>query len=482
MAQDPHPKGVYAEYEDLAKNTGVDVLLQRDAEFKSRQDSYWSRTAAVDIAPKCIVKPKSAQEVSGVLKWLRSRSEKFAVRSGGHMPWAGSNNMADGVTVDLSEMDWTRFNAAKETVEIGPGARWLQVYASLHQHHRVVVGGRDGNVGVAGLLLGGGISYFTARRGFGCDNVVAYEVVLADGRIVTADSEQHSDLFRALKGGGNNFGIVTSFRMKTLICEKAWGGITFYHKDVTPQAIKCLVNFTDRIETDPDSNLLCFFTYAKEFNDTVVCTVLGNVAGKISPAFDEWRALPILQTTCKTTTVLDMLTECSVAPQGYFNTFFTACFQNDARIVQKAVALHEDFVSDLKGFIPGGDFISQCLFQPLPLLFTRQSAEAGGNVLGLDRQQENGLILTVSVMVKKREEEEFAYPRIHGWVHALRDFAAEFGGNQEWLYANYADGSQDPLRSYGAENLDFLRAVAAKYDPDGAFQKECPGGFKLYRS
>lgn len=251
-------------FPDHATQPSFDVLLPQDADFEARQGSYWSLSTVTGIAPRAIFRPRSAGEVSEALGLLRSTGGRFAVRSGGHMPWAGSNNIAGGVTLDLGEMAWARFDPATETVDIGPGARWLQVYSALQTRHdgRLVAGGRDGNVGVAGFLLGGGISYYTARRGFGCDNVVSYEVVLADGRVVTADAEQNADLFRALKGGCTNFGIVTNFKMKTFCGGKTWGGITFYPKSVTPQAIRALVRFTDNVQDDPDSSLLCFFTYA----------------------------------------------------------------------------------------------------------------------------------------------------------------------------------------------------------------------------
>lgn len=99
--------------------------------------------------------------------------------------------------------------------------------------------------------------------------------------------------------------------------------------------------------------------------------------------------------------------------------------------------------------------------------------------MGLNRQTDNGLILTVSVMVKRQEDSAFAGPKIKAWVETLQGFAAEMDGNQEWVYANYADTSQDPIASYGAKNVTFLREVATRYDPDGVFQSRCPGGFKL---
>ena len=83
-------------------------------------------------------------------------------------------------------------------------------------------------------------------------------------------------------------------------------------------------------------------------------------------------------------------------------------------------------------------------------------------------------------MVRTCEQEVFAYPKIHAWVRTVKDFAATIeNGNLTWVYLNYADQSQDPLTSYGVENVKKIRDVAAKYDPEQVFQKLCPGGFKI---
>ena len=246
---------------DLLAKAGLQaqVLVPSDADYTSRQDSYWSNSAK--IKPACIVRPRSADEVSIIIKTLVAAGEKFAVRSGGHTQYAGSNNIEAGVTIDLGSLNSTTFSEADETVDIGPGGCWREVYAELQKYGRIVAGGREGNVGVAGLILGGGNTFVTARRGFACDNVVAYEVVLANGCVITADANSHDDLFRSLKGGSNNFGIVTNFRMNTIKCDKVWGGAAFFHKRITPDAIQALVEFTDNVHEDVESNLLCFFTY-----------------------------------------------------------------------------------------------------------------------------------------------------------------------------------------------------------------------------
>lgn len=259
---DPLAKADRSKAERLMR-AGLEVLVATDAEYVVRQESYWSNNAKVN--PACIVRPKNAEDVSTTIKTLVSAGEKFAVRSGGHMQYAGSNNIEGGVTIDLALLNWTRYDDGSETVDIGPGGRWSMVYTELEKHGRVVAGGRDGNVGVAGLLLGGGKTFFTARRGFGCDDVVAYEVVLADGRTITADVTNNDDLFRALKGGSNNFGIVTNFKMKAFVCNKIWGGLTIFPKHVIPAATQALSDFTGSVKDDLDSNLLCFFTYTGSY-------------------------------------------------------------------------------------------------------------------------------------------------------------------------------------------------------------------------
>lgn len=164
------------------------------------------------------------------------------------------------------------------------------------------------------------------------------------------------------------------------------------------------------------------------------------------------------------------------------NSWFTSTFKNDTRIVAKAAELHEQMVERLKAFIPDGDFVTQCLFQPFPRLFGQLSAAAGPNVLGIDRKPHNALLWLAVAQVRTPAQEVFAYALVRDWVRAVREFAATIDGGegvQEWVYLNYADKSQDPLASYGVDNLRLMKEVAARYDPQQVFQTLNPGGFKL---
>lgn len=136
---------------------GDKVLFPANAKYQASVQSYWSNIA--QRAPTCVVLPTTAQDVSLAVKSLvktnRAGACRFAVRSGGHTPWAGAASIQDGVTIDLSLLNQTVYNKQNSTASVGPGARWRSVYETLDQIGVAVAGGRAGTVGVGGLILGG---------------------------------------------------------------------------------------------------------------------------------------------------------------------------------------------------------------------------------------------------------------------------------------------------------------------------------------
>ena len=155
-----------------------------------------------------------------------------------------------------------KLDEAIETIDIGPGARWKEVYVKLKKTGRIVAGGRNGKVGVGGFLLGRGNTFFTGQRGFACDDVISYEVVVADSSIIVADKDNNSDLFMALKGRSGNFGIVTNFKMNCFHNEKIWGGSRVLSKEHEGSALQLLQEFTADFSEDVDSMLLLFLAYS----------------------------------------------------------------------------------------------------------------------------------------------------------------------------------------------------------------------------
>lgn len=207
----------------LAAGLQSSVLLPSSDAYKERQASYWAANAL--LRPSCIVQPQTTEEVSRVLKVLADIDGLVAVRSGGHTQWTGSNDIHDGITIDLGRMTNVTYDAHSKLALIQPGGPWVDVYQELLKYRVCVTGGRDGNVGVGGFLTGGGNSYYAGLYGLGCDNIANFEVVLADGEIINANEASHSDLWTALRGGSGNFGIVTRFDMYTFPAQDLWGGV-----------------------------------------------------------------------------------------------------------------------------------------------------------------------------------------------------------------------------------------------------------------
>lgn len=170
------------------------MLYPGSPAYQERTESYWS--VAAQLTPWCIVQPSNAQEVSAALLALLDGPERgIAVRSGGHMAFAGANNIVEGATIDLGNMNSTTYHPENSTASIQPGSRWSGVYQTLDALGVTVPGGRAGTVGVAGLILGGGNSFYTAKKGMVCDSVVGYEMVTSIGDIIYVENGTHPDLF-----------------------------------------------------------------------------------------------------------------------------------------------------------------------------------------------------------------------------------------------------------------------------------------------
>jgi hypothetical protein len=155
-------------------------------------------------------------------------------------------------------------------------------------------------------------------------------------------------------------------------------------------------------------------------------------------------------------------------------------FANDAEIFTKIVELNEAFVNEWKS-ANDPDFITQCMFQAIPTIFSKHSVEKGGNVMGLDKVDGNSIMLLFDIAVKTADQEAVARPLLRSYGEQMQEFAASKNGLVDWQFLNYADAYQDPLASYGSENVEKIRATARKFDPQGIFQSKAPGGFKISR-
>lgn len=163
----------------------------------------------------------------------------------------------------------------------------------------------------------------------------------------------------------------------------------------------------------------------------------------------------------------------------YSNIWFTLTFKNDERVIRKAVEMHRELVEYMKQISPDGNFETQCYFQPFPSVIGTRGAAKGGNILGIDKLEDNAIVLLGSLAVVGAEQEDIGRKKVLEWKSALEEYSTSVGAFVAYRYSNYADASQDVLGSYGEENVERMLAVSEKYDPSGIFQTRMPGGFKL---
>jgi hypothetical protein len=482
------------------------ITPENAKEFEKSMNSYWDQKAC-EIQPSCVVRPRNVWELAQAVKVLRQEfirrvqqfqnsnedlEHVFAIRGGGHSPVAGASSIRGGVLIDLGLFDKVALTEDRQSVAIGAGCQWIDVYASLEKDGLAVVGGRNSAVGVAGLTLGGGLSFFSPQHGFVCSNIIEYEVVLADGSIVTASKENNADLWRALKGGGNNFGIVTKFTAHTFACTHVWSGFVYYMPWKAPDVLSAVSSFVARSESGEADQCfdahaagpLACFTYLQSLGIQAIAVNLVHTSPELkhtgwpsSWLSSSFRSIWRVWSTCKVRTLSNATDELSALnPPQRRQEFATTTIRNDMETLSAAHTAYRDAIKKIRQHnIKGMSWT--LVLQPLLPTWVRKGDD---NPMGLNEGAEDPMVIvsfTVNWALSK--DDELVQDITRAAIEQIDAFAKEKGTLQRYRYLNYCAGWQKPFEGYGDENLDFLRNVSRDVDPDGLFQRGCGGGFKL---
>lgn len=206
--------------------------------------------------PRMIVFCTDVADVIRSVNFARENKLLLSIRGGGHNA-GGLGICDDGLVIDLSRMKHTRVDPESLTVTVGGGCTWGDVDHATHVFGLATPGGVVSTTGVGGLTLGGGLGHLTRKYGLSIDNLLAVDVVLADGTFVTANSDQHEDLFWAVRGGGGNFGVVTSFTFQLHQVDIVYGGPMLWELSEAYELMK----WYNRLIKDAPDNLTGFFVF-----------------------------------------------------------------------------------------------------------------------------------------------------------------------------------------------------------------------------
>ena len=230
--------------DELAARVSGQVVRPDDEAYEEARHVY---NAMIEARPAAVVRCTSTEDVVATVRSAAESGAPLAVRGGGHsVPGFGTAD--DAIVADLSAMQSVDVDDAARTAQAAGGTTWGRFNDVTAAHGLATTGGIISTTGVGGLTLGGGIGYLCRGYGLSCDNVLAAEVVLADGSVVTASADEHPDLYWALRGGGGNFGVVTRFTYRLHPVTTIYGGPMFFEL-ADGEAI--LRHFRDFIRTAP---------------------------------------------------------------------------------------------------------------------------------------------------------------------------------------------------------------------------------------
>ncbi|PYH89375.1 FAD-binding domain-containing protein [Aspergillus ellipticus CBS 707.79] len=474
---------------DPSGSNGLETFWNQSY-YSTTVQHYWNGVNAKN-RPACAFFPANAQQVSAAVQQLNQHANApYALKSGGHNFNAGFSSTNGGVLISFNEnLGSTVQNPDGNTFDVGPGARWGDVYEVTEKSNQVVVGGRLGNIGVAGYTLGGGLSYYSAQYGLACDNVLNFEVVLPNGTVVDANSKSHPDLWWALRGGGNRFGIVTKFTLQGHPLGdngRVWGGIKFYDASKRQQIFEALSKFTSEY---PDAKAAVIPTF--DFSGSLVANpalfYFYDGAKPSANAFAGLENIEALMDSTNTTSYSDLASQAGGAKiyginaAAHVNTFPNMPPQQMSQLLETHWTTYQSMVkndSSRNLDIQIGTFATQ----PVSVRIARASQERGGNTLGLDPANgdriwvENDLIWInpacdndcpqylreVGDTIKTSFDSNLKGTKPTNYQSGDVNFVS-----LNPLFMNDAGYYQDVYDSYGAANKARLENIAKAYDPNG---------------
>ncbi|KAF9257696.1 FAD-binding domain-containing protein [Marasmius fiardii PR-910] len=422
----------------------------------------------------CTVEPQSAEEVSSILNIIGKNRTPFAIKGGGHNLNLNFSSTS-GVLISMTRLNHLEYDKKTSTVEVGAGMIWDDVYAQLHDKNVSVVGARATGLGVGGFIVaGGGYSYKTNQYGLAVDNVVAIEIVLPNGQIKKISSKQDKELFFAVRGGGNNFGIVTKFTLKAHPQTDVWGGTIVYPSTVFSDVSSAVLNYTSR-NVDPKTGLQCTFARVQG-QGTIMVNLFYDAPSPAPGIFDAFLNITSVSSDIKTRPYLSMIQSA--------NTDSTAGISDHSRGIYNTIS-HTDVTASLLSTMQNETEFYSAKLQTNGLLlngyviepFLPEAYHRGDTDTAYPPNRNDNIHpMNIYYAWTNADSDQSFYETSRTTAASLQQFASKEGLLASAKYPNYAIFGTDVKELYGS-NLKRLRDVKRRVDPKNIMG--LTGGFKV---
>ena len=436
---------------ELAKNLSGRVLLPGHTGWDEARRVH---NGLVDKRPAVIAQCAGSADIAQAVRFARERSLEIAVRGGGHNV-GGRATVEGGMLIDLTPMRHVFVDPAARTARVAGGTLWAQVNRETQAHGLATTGGVVSSTGVGGLTLGGGLGWLMPKYGMSLDNLNAVEMVLADGRIVRAAESENSDLFWAVRGGGGNFGVASSFEFRLhAVGPMVSGGLVAWPAD---RARDVLRQFRDLANGAGDDLMLVAALITGPDGVTKLCAI---AAGFFGPAAQAEAALKPIKSFGQP--VMDAM---GPIPYTQLNAMLDESYPRGARNYWKSRFIDEmtdqavDAIVDsfMKCPSPMGQIVIEHFHGAAARIAPDHTAyalrQSGFNVLVLSQWQ--------------AAEADGAGK---SWARTSYAALAPLVGSRRYVnYLDNDDADGSALEAAYGPNLGRLRSAKAKYDPDNVF-------------
>jgi FAD/FMN-containing dehydrogenase len=434
-----------------------ELLKPADAGYDAARKLY---NGMHDRKPALIARCIDVADVIAAVKFAAAEKLLVSVKGGGHNA-AGLGMCDGGLAIDLSPLRYVHVDPIKKTVRVGGGTTWGEVDHATHAFGLAVPSGIISSTGVGGLTLGGGVGHLSRGAGLTIDNLLSADVVLADGRFVTADAKTNSDLFWALRGGGGNFGVVTSFLFKAHPVHTDYAGPMFYPVADAPEVMRWYRSFLAKAPKE----LTGFFAFLivppgppfpEHLHNKAMCGIVWCYSGPLKKAEKIFRPIRKFKTPA-----LDMV---GPIPHPAVQSMFDALYQPGLEWYWKAHYIKELSDEAIAAHVKHGSMLptwqSTMHLYPIDGVASKVKPNA---TAWFHRDARWAMVIVAVDSGSANREKNMAWARNY-WT-AIQPFAT--GG----AYINFMmDEGQDPIRATYGKNFERLTKIKKKYDPTNLFR------------